>query len=301
MATRQATKTRKIVKLLKGIEELVTHQDKVKPISTKKELDKHVCQVESMGGLDKLLSGDELRWGRGVMDEARQLEELLTQFELAHFTEGTVAAMRAHIVSGRALMAASKKEFHKRPEIVKLLQPGANNMLMPERRLDKWFLSELAQHPVLKFHQAIEEGLKCLIYNDRPAKRPGRRDGGHELGDLLQTLTMLNRRRVAEIETAHVRMFQGTPLWSEERRTVRDILRLHKGLYRNARYNSQVWDQDGVSSEIKDPDELAMAAESVYVVVRDLYMAEHCGFLIKLNLQALGDPGNSYLKPPSTP
>ena len=94
--------------------------------------------------------------------------------------------------------------------------------------------------------------------------------------------------------------FQGTPLWSAERGTVRGILRLHKGLYRDARYNSQVWDRAETSGKIRDPEELAMAAESVYVVVRNLYMAEHREFLDRLELRRLNSE-NSYLKPPTSP
>ena len=300
MTTHQAAKIGKIVKYVRGIEEVVTRQGRWNPLKVKNDLDERIRQVESMGGLAKL-SGEKLQWGRDVMDQARQMVEVLTQYELANFTEGTAATMLAHIASGRVLMDACNEKFQREPEIVALLQPGANSRLMPERRLNKWYLSELVQHPALMFHQAIEEGLKCLIYNDRPKKRPGHKDGRHELGKLLQTLTELNPRRVAEIETVHMQRCRDTSLWSAERGTVREILRLHKGLYRDARYNSQVWDRAGTSSEIRDPEELAMVAGSVYVVVRDLYMAEHWKFLTRLDLQALGKPENSYLKPPSTP
>lgn len=292
------TKTR-LVELIREIESVVTNEGTMKVIRTKEVLDKRIHQVDGMGGLAGL-SGDELRWGRDIMDKARETVKLFTQFELAHFTVGTTATMLAYMASGKTLKATSEKEFQNHPDTANLLQPGADSRLMPERRLDKWYLSTVAQIPALMFHQAIEEGLKCLIYNDRPAKRPGRRDGGHELGKLLQTLKELNPRRVAEIETVHVQRFQGTPLWSAERGTVRGILHLHKGLYRDARYNSQVWDRAETSGKIRDPEELAMAAESIYVVVRDLYMTEHREFLDRLELGRLNSE-NSYLKPPTNP
>lgn len=292
------TKTR-LVELIREIESVVTNEGTMKVIGTKEDLDKRIHQVDGMGGLTGL-SGDELRWDRDVMDKAHEMVKLFTQFELAHFTAGTTATMQAYMASGKTLKATSEKEFQNHPDTANLLQPGADSRLMPERRLDKWYLSTVAQIPALMFHQAIEEGLKCLIYNDRPAKRPGRKDGGHELGKLLQILKKLNPRRVAEIETMHVQRFQGTPMWSAERRTVRDILCLNKGLYRDARYNSQVWDRAGTSSEIRDSEELEMAAESVYVVVRNLYMTEHREFLDSLELGELSSE-NSYLKPPTSP
>ena len=292
------TKTQ-LVELIRGIEAVVTNEGTMKIIGTKEDLDERICQVDNMGGLAEL-SENELRWGRDVMNKAREMVKLFTRFELAHFTAGTTATMLAYMASGQALKATSEKEFQNHPDTANLLQPGTKSRLMPERRLDKWYLSAVAQIPALMFHQAIEEGLKCLIYNDRPAKRPGRKDGGHELGKLLQTLTKLNPRRVAEIETVHVQRFQGTPMWSAERGTVRGILRLNKDLYRDARYNSQVWGRTGTSGEIRDPEELAMAAEVVYVVVRDLYMTEHREFLDRLELGDLSSE-NSYLKPPTNP
>ncbi len=123
--------------------------------------------------------------------------------------------------------------------------------------------------------------------------------GKHQLRKLI-SLKKRNSRRIAEIETVHVQRFQGTPPWSAERGTVSGILRLNKGLYRDAQYNSQVRNRDGTSGNIRDPEELAMAAESVYVVMWNPYMTEHCGFLIRLDLQTLGS-GNFYLKPPATP
>lgn len=296
------TKTQ-LAELIRGIEAVVTNEGTMNIIEAKEDLDERIRQVDGMGGLAGL-SGDELRWGRDVMDKAHEIVKLFTRFELAHFTAGTTATMLAYMASGQALKATSEKEFQNHPDTANLLLPGADSRLMPERRLVKWYLCTVAQTPALMFHQAIEEGLKCLIYNDRPAKRPGRKeghkDGGHELGKLLQTLTKLNPRRVAEIETVHVQRFQGTPIWSVERGTVRDILRLNKGLYQDARYNSQVWDRAETSGEIRDPEELAMAAESVYVVVRDLYMTEHRECLDRLELGDLNSE-NSYLKPPTQP
>ena len=188
----------------------MTNEGTMKIIGTKEDLDERICQVANMGGLAEL-SGDELRWGRDVMDKAREMVKLFTRFELAHFTAGTAATMLAHMASGQALEAASEKECNNHPDIANLLQPGADSRLMPERRLDKWYFRAVAQIPALMFHQAIEEGLKCLIYNDRPKKRPGHRDGGHEPGKLLRKLTKLNPRWVAESRPCTCHGFRARP------------------------------------------------------------------------------------------
>ena len=285
---------RKIVTHVRRIEEVVKRlgldtPHSVRDFSTAKgTMDKHLRKVDALGGLNGL-SDEDHQWAQGVVDEAKTI----TRLELALSTEGIVGTMAAQITAGKALMAFAQTEFRNKPETAALLQVGGNIWHRHERRLEKWYLCEVALQPALLFRQAIEEGLKCLIYNDRQTEPPGQQDG-HEPEKLLDTLRKVNPARTKAIEAEHKRRFLGTFLWSQERATVRDILRLNKGLYRDGRYSAQMWQhrhrngKGAVGKPIRDPEELGMAASTVFAVVGNLYREEHLEFTTRL-----GPPRNA--------
>ncbi len=70
------TKTQ-LVELIRGIEAVVTNEGTMKIIKAKEDLDERIRQVDGMGRLAGL-SGDELRWGRDVMDKAKEIVTLFT-------------------------------------------------------------------------------------------------------------------------------------------------------------------------------------------------------------------------------
>ena len=292
--TQVNTNHRKIVSHVRRIEEVVEQlgldtPHSVRDFSTAKgTMDKHLRKVDALGGLDGLPDEDR-QWAQGVADEAKTI----VRFELAISTEGIVGTMAAQITAGKALMAFAQTKFRNKPEIATLLQVGGNIWHRHERRLDKWYLCEVALQPALLFRQAIEEGLKCLIYNYRQTEPPGQQDG-HELEKLLDTLRKVNPTCTKAIEAEHKRQFRGTSLWSQERATVRNILRLNKGLYRDGRYSAQVWQHrrlDGrgtVGKPIREPEELGMAASTVFAVVGNLYREEHLEYTTRL-----GPPRNA--------
>ena len=197
---------------------------------------------------------------------------------LAKYTEGTLGVAFAYMQTGAVLIESMENEFHNRPDVASLLSPSGNIHALPHRNLDKWFLSEIASHPHLMFHQAIEESLKALWYNDNQRQHP-KTSTPHNCKELLEILPV---RRIAEIEAKYTALYNGTDLYTDATWTVRKILVDNEGVYRDLRYQSQFWDNEDRSGKIRDPKHLWMAASSISSVLMDVYLNKHLQTAVEL-------------------